>query len=69
MKHIRLSLPWKFLIFPSRLKDFFAGYFTLVQRYSLSKLELYCDIFPFFRVCAERSGVIFMFLPLYVSWH
>jgi hypothetical protein len=62
-----LSLSWKVLISPSRLKDSFVGYSWL----AVSLLNAWVTLihaFLAFRVCAERTEVILMCLPLYVSW-
>jgi hypothetical protein len=63
-------LSWKVFTPPLNLNDNFAGYSNLGwQLFSYRDWNILSHVLLDFRVYSERSELIFMCLPLYVSWH
>jgi hypothetical protein len=70
MNYFNLSLFWKILISPSKLKDSFAGHIIPGwQVFYLWSLIILLLAFLGFRVCVESFTVILMCLLLYISWY
>jgi hypothetical protein len=67
MNYYSLFLFWKVLISPLRLKGSFLDIPFLVGSYSLWAWITLFHAFLAFKVCAERSEMIFMCLPFHVS--
>jgi hypothetical protein len=67
---INLVLSWNILVSPSMLTESFAGYSTL--GWHLCSLRVCItstqDLLAFI-VSGKKSGVILIYLPLYVTWH